>query len=143
MDTLTPAERSARMALIRSKDTEPEMLVRRCVTKMGYRYRLHCRDLPGKPDIVFPGRKKVIFVHGCFWHAHEGCKVSNRPKSRTAFWLSKFAYNKARDLKNKQLLRHAGWNVMTIWECETKDEMRMRRKLSTFLGPLGPRASRT
>lgn len=138
MDTLTEAERSERMSRIRSKDTKPEMRVRKLLHRLGYRFRIHRRDLPGAPDIVFPGRQKVLFVHGCFWHAHEGCKVSNIPKSRTSFWQSKFARNKQRDVANGAQLMADGWDVHTIWECETKDEQALARQLGRYLdGPGG------
>jgi DNA mismatch endonuclease (patch repair protein) len=134
VDTLTAAERSERMARIRSKDTKPEMIVRCCVHQLGYRYRLHRRDLPGVPDLVFPSRKKVIFVHGCFWHAHPRCTVANVPKSRRSFWKDKFKRNKERDRANEELLRQAGWDVFLIWECETKDTALLARRLSGWLG---------
>jgi DNA mismatch endonuclease Vsr len=135
MDTLSPAQRSARMALIRSKDTKPEMLIRRVLHGLGYRYRLHRRDLPGAPDLVFPARRMVLFVHGCFWHGHEGCKIAHQPESRPAFWAEKFDRNKARDLRNEEALRRAGWKVLTVWECETKDLSLLEHRLTTFLGP--------
>ena len=102
MDTLSKAQRSERMSRVRGKDTKPELLVRRLVHGMGYRYRLHRRDLPGTPDLVFPGRRKVIFVHGCFWHRHPdpACKLARLPKSRTDFWLPKLEGNRARDIEN-------------------------------------------
>ena len=99
------------------------------------RYRLHRRDLPGAPDLVFFSRKITVFVHGCFWHAHEGCKVAHRPESRSAYWAKKFERNKARDLGNEQALREAGWNVVTVWECETKDTSILERRLVPMLGP--------
>lgn len=133
MDTLTPKERSARMARIRSTNTQPELAVRRLVHKLGYRYRLHRKDLPGAPDLVFLSRRKVIFVHGCFWHAHEGCKVANRPKSRPEYWLEKFERNRKRDRANESSLRDAGWGVCTIWECETRSAD-LARRVSKFLG---------
>ena len=103
MDTLTAAERSERMARIRSKDTKPELRVRQLVHRLGYRFRLHQKDLPGRPDLVFASRRKVVFVHGCFWHAHEDCSVANRPKSRSEFWNAKFERNRFRDPKNQRL----------------------------------------
>lgn len=133
MDTLTVAQRSERMSRIRGKDTKPEMLVRRALHRLGYRYRLHRRDLPGAPDIVFPSRKKVIFVHSCFWHGHVGCSVANVPKSRRAYWRDKFASNKKRDGSNVRQLRRAGWDVLVIWECDTKAPERMAVKAVTFL----------
>ena len=105
MDTLTPAERSARMALVRAKDTKPELLVRSLVHGMGYRYRLHRRDLPGTPDLVFPGRGKAIFIHGCFWHRHARCVLARLPKSRGEFWLPKLTANAERDARSVRALR--------------------------------------
>lgn len=120
------------MARIRSTDTEPELAVRRLVHKLGYRYRLHRRDLPGAPDLVFPSRRKVVFVHGCFWHAHDGCKVANQPKTRQNYWRTKFEQNKMRDRANESLLRNTGWQVFTIWECETK-RGDLAQRISRFL----------
>ncbi len=133
MDTLTAAERSERMALIRSKDTKPEWAVRQLVHRLGYRYRLHRKDLPGSPDLTFPSRKKVIFVHGCFWHAHKGCKVANRPKTHRPFWDKKFRLNVERDRANEVSLRNRGWKVLTIWECETKDHKPLAKRIRSFL----------
>jgi DNA mismatch endonuclease (patch repair protein) len=135
MDTLTRAERSERMARIRSKDTKPELRVRRLVHGLGYRYRLHRRDLPGCPDLVFPSRRKVVFVNGCFWHGHEGCAVANMPKSRSDFWAEKFKRNQVRDAKNKKALKKDGWRVLTVWECETKGVAALMSRLARFLGP--------
>ena len=135
MDTLTPVQRSERMALIQSKNTKPELLVRRFLHGLGYRYRLHLRDLPGVPDLVFPSRKTTIFVHGCFWHGHNGCKIAHLPESRSAYWAEKLERNIARDLKNERALREAGWNVVTVWECETKDISALERRLVPLLGP--------
>ena len=118
MDTLRPTERSRRMALVRAKDTKPEMLVRRVVHSLGFRYRLHVRALPGCPDLVFPRRRKVIFIHGCFWHQH-ACKMGNRmPKSRLGFWRPKLTGNKVRDARNLRALRRRGWRALTLWECQ-------------------------
>ena len=135
MDTLTAAQRSERMALIRSKHTKPELIVRRFLHGLGYRYRLHRRDLPGAPDLVFSSRKAVLFVHGCFWHAHDGCKVDHQPESRSTYWAEKFERNKARDRKNEEALQRAGWKVLTVWECETKDLYILERRLTAGLGP--------
>ena len=135
VDTLTKEERSARMARIRGKDTKPEMLVRRALHRLGYRYRLHRKELPGRPDVVFPARKLVLFVHGCFWHAHPGCKIANMPKSRREYWNAKFARNKDRDERNATMLAQAGWRVMTIWECETKDMQSLERRLMNGIVP--------
>ena len=134
MDTLTPRERSIRMSLIRSTDTKPELRVRKLLYRLGYRYRLHRRDLPGKPDLVFPGRSKVLFVHGCFWHAHDGCKVANKPKTRSEFWNKKFLRNVARDKRNIGQLRGQGWHVYVVWECETRDATFLEARLARFLG---------
>jgi DNA mismatch endonuclease (patch repair protein) len=125
------------MARIRGKDTKPEMIVRRALHRLGYRYRLHRMDLPGRPDIVFPARKVVLFVHGCFWHAHAGCKIANMPKSRREYWNAKFARNKDRDEHNATLLTQAGWRVMTVWECETKDMLSLERRLTSGLASSG------
>lgn len=133
MDTLTPSERSLRMARVRSKDTKPEMLVRRLVHGLGYRYRLHDKRLPGTPDMVFTGRKKVIFVHGCFWHRHPGCPLARLPKSRLDFWLPKLEGNRERDLRQLEALRAKGWEPMIIWECEVKDLDSLIQKLHGFL----------
>ena len=133
MDTLTPAERSARMALVRAKDTKPELMVRRFVHGMGYRYRLHRRDLPGTPDIVFPGRSKVIFVHGCFWHRHARCALARLPKSRGDFWLPKLTANAERDARNGRALRRLGWGVLTIWECQLRDTAALANRIRRFL----------
>lgn len=118
VDTLTPVERSARMALIRGKDTVPELTFRKAIHALGMRYRLHAKDMPGKPDLVFPRFRTVIFVHGCFWHRHEGCKVASTPKSNVDFWLEKFKKNTDRDARNIQALESMGWKVIIVWECE-------------------------
>src|SRR5262249_27244444 len=110
---------------IRSKNTQPEIYVRKLLCKMGYRYRLHRLDLPGKPDIVFPRLKKAIFVHGCFWHQH-GCRQSMLPKSRVKFWRDKLNANKARDLKNIRLLKNAGWGTLIVWQCGMKGDIKER-----------------
>lgn len=135
MDTLTAEQRSERMARIRGKDTKPELAVRKALFAGGYRFRLHRKDLPGKPDLVFAGRRKVIFVHGCFWHAHENCKVANLPKSRTEFWQAKFSCNRDRDRANEAALRSEGWDVFTLWECEARDQASMLVRLAAYLGP--------
>jgi DNA mismatch endonuclease (patch repair protein) len=135
MDKLTPYARSENMRRIKSKGMKPEMLVRRLVHGLGYRYRLHREDLPGKPDLVFGPKWKVIFVHGCFWHGHEkeGCLDSRMPKSNTDYWSLKLTNNKARDVRHSSAIREAGWDVLTIWECETKDEVAMLKVLRGFL----------
>lgn len=118
VDTLTPAQRSERMSRIRSRDTKPEIVLRSALHRLGFRFRLHGRRLPGKPDIVLPRYRTAIFVHGCFWHRHKGCKVATTPKSNTDFWVIKFDRNVARDARNVEELRRAGWRVLTVWECE-------------------------
>lgn len=119
MDTLTPEQRSDRMRRVRQRGTGPELAVRRELHAMGYRFRLHRRDLPGRPDIVLPGRRAAIFVHGCFWHRHPGCTRTTTPKTRADYWLTKFAENKARDASAIAALEAAGWRVRVVWECET------------------------
>jgi DNA mismatch endonuclease (patch repair protein) len=119
-DVHSKATRSYNMSRIRSKDTKPEMLVRRFLHKNGFRYRLHVKDMPGKPDIVLPKYKTVIFVHGCFWHGHEGCKYYVVPKTRTEWWLHKIGNNITNDAKAERLLKAGGWNVIKVWECELK-----------------------
>jgi len=121
------------MARVSHKDTKPEMRVRRLVHGMGYRYRLHGADLPGRPDLVFRGRRKVIFVHGCFWHRHPGCKLARIPKSRTGFWTEKLEANRARDLRNEDELRATGWSVEIVWECELRDLDSVQGRLKRFL----------
>lgn len=121
VDSLTPERRSEVMSRIRSTDTKPEMRVRRLAYALGYRYRLHRKDLPGRPDLVFPGRRKVIFVHGCFWHQHLGCPAGRIPKSRPEFWEPKLQKNRQRDAANKRELVVAGWQVLVLWECQLKD----------------------
>ena len=118
-DPLTQAERSQRMALVRGKDTKPEMRVRRLVHSLGYRYRLHARELPGQPDLVLRPRRKLIFVHGCFWHQHNCSMGSRMPKTRVDFWRQKLEGNKRRDAEIQRQLNDDGWSVMVIWECQT------------------------
>ena len=137
MDTLDPAARSALMGRIRGVDTGPERTVRRAAHRLGYRYRLHRRSLPGRPDLVFPARKAVIFVHGCFWHRHEGCSKASTPKTRIDFWTGKFARNVERDREVRDRLERAGWRVLVIWECEIRDRARLDTVLRDFLGPPG------
>lgn len=136
MDTLSRSERAERMRLIRSKDTKPEMAVRSTVYRMGYRYRLHASDLPGCPDIVFRKRRKAIFIHGCFWHLHAGCRNNRPPKSRLDYWKPKLERNAARDAQARRELSKAGWRSMVIWECELDKPARVATRLSRFLGPI-------
>jgi DNA mismatch endonuclease (patch repair protein) len=139
MDTLTPAERSAIMARVRGKNTRPELAVRRLAHGMGYRYRLHRRDLPGAPDLVFRSRRKVVFVHGCFWHRHPRCPNTRTPKSRVAFWTTKLTGNRKRDLANLRRLASTGWRALVIWECELRHPDDVRRRLRAFLEGRGGR----
>ncbi|MEE2691159.1 MAG: DNA mismatch endonuclease Vsr [Pseudomonadota bacterium] len=136
VDTLSEARRSANMSAIRSKGMKPEMIVRSLVHRMGYRFRLHVKDLPGKPDLVFRPRSKAIFVHGCFWHQHDDpkCLDGRLPKSRLEYWLPKLERNAVRDRSNQTALRAGGWKVLTIWECETKNLEKLEAKLRGFLG---------
>lgn len=122
MDTLTTKQRSNNMARIRGKDTKPEMYVRRLLHGMGYRYRLHVVDLPGRPDLAFPCRRKVIFVHGCFWHQHEGCKDATMPQSNKNFWKPKLLGNVERDRCQRRDLESLGWSVLIVWECQLHND---------------------
>lgn len=131
VDNLSKEKRSKIMRSIRPKDTKPELLVRKILTTMGYRYRLHRKDIPGRPDIAFIGRKKAIFVNGCFWHAHDNCPIAHIPDSK--FWREKLAKNKARDKASLADLKNIGWEPLTLWECELRDERRIRKALSIFL----------
>jgi DNA mismatch endonuclease (patch repair protein) len=133
-DTLTKAERSERMSRVRNKDTKPEMLVRRLVHGLGFRYRLHAGDLPGRPDLVFRGARRAIFVHGCFWHRHPGCRNTRMPKSKLAFWRPKLLGNRRRDLRDQRRLLDLGWRALVIWECEVRDPAILKKRLDRFLG---------
>ena len=142
MDRLTPERRSANMRAIRHKDTAPELAVRRLLHGMGYRYRLHDRKLPGRPDIVFPGRRAVVFVHGCFWHGHDGCRLAAQPKTRADWWRNKIGTNKERDARSEAALRQSGWSVRVVWECETADRQLLSDSLSVFMAGCPPRGAR-
>lgn len=133
VDTVDKETRSRIMSRVRGKDTAPEMIVRRLVFSLGYRYRLHDARLPGKPDLVFAGRKKVIFVHGCFWHRHEGCALARIPKSRTDFWVEKLSANRARDLRNQAALKALGWRSIVLWECTLAHKAALKRRIIRFL----------
>ena len=137
MDKLSPERRSANMRAIRSESTKPEMLVRKLAHGLGYRYRLHRKDLPGKPDLVFASRRKVIFVHGCFWHQHPNtqCKDARPPRSNLDYWQPKLARNVARDGENQKALKLQGWQTIVIWECETRGPDEIKRRLEDFLSP--------
>ena len=133
-DIMAPAERSALMSRIRGTDTKPELFVRRTLHAMGYRFRTHVRELPGRPDLVFSRRQAVIFVHGCFWHRH-GCRKTYVPKTRETFWREKFAGNVSRDKRNQSLLTEAGWRVLVVWECEVESDDSLLDRTVAFLGP--------
>lgn len=134
-DIVTPEHRSRIMSTIRGKNTKPEMVVRSLCHGMGFRYRLHRKDLPGTPDLVFPKHRLCIFVHGCFWHRHPGCKYAYTPKSRLEFWLPKLAKNIERDLEAQQALLALGWRVVIIWECHTKSSDFLRTEIHKALSP--------
>ncbi|SFM80260.1 very short patch repair endonuclease [Rugamonas rubra] len=134
VDSIDQAARSALMSRIRGKNTRPELIVRKLVYAAGYRYRLHVRKLPGSPDLVFAGRKKVIFVHGCFWHLHDNCKGGRIPKTRVEFWREKLHGNKQRDERTAETLRLAGWDVLVVWECELSDLDVLEHIVRAFLG---------
>lgn len=127
--------RSALMAKVRGKDTRPELVVRKLAHALGFRFRLHRRDLPGSPDLVFPRLHKAVFVHGCFWHRHPGCSKASTPKTRAEFWKSKFAANVQRDCRAIVALEEMGWDVCVVWECETANVMHLARRLKKFLRP--------
>lgn len=127
-----PKTRSEIMSSVKGKNTGPELKVRRLVHRMGYRFRLHRRNLPGSPDVVLPGRKKVIFVNGCFWHDHS-CRRGDLPKTNTEYWRQKFERNKDRDSRNLEELRKLGWETLVIWSCELRDSLRIEAVLRSFL----------
>ena len=133
-DRISVQQRSSNMARVRCRDTQPELVIRSLLHRMGYRFRLHRNDLPGKPDIVLPGRRRIIFVHGCFWHSHEGCRRARVPKTRTEFWTKKLNTNRDRDHQMISKLADLGWATLVVWECELKDNDKLGEKLLTFLG---------
>ena len=133
MDRFDASQRSRIMSKVRGKDTGPELIVRSLSHKLGFRYSLNKKGLPGSPDLVFTSRRKVIFVHGCFWHQHPRCARSNPPSSRTGYWLPKLEANRQRDRRNVRSLRKLGWKVLTIWECQLKNRERVCSLLRTFL----------
>ncbi len=130
----TPAQRSWIMGQVRSQHTKPELLVRSLVHRLGYRFRLHRKDLPGAPDLVFPGCRKIIFVHGCFWHGHPCRRGARPPKANADYWREKIARNHSRDQRHRRELRQLGWSVLVLWECQLRDRQRIARRLSRFLG---------
>lgn len=131
-DTVSPEKRSAIMARVRAKDTTPEMRVRSLVHRMGYRFRLHRKDLPGTPDLVFGPRRKAIFVHGCFWHGHDCKRGARLPAANRDYWTAKLARNAARDRASLAALEERGWSVLTVWECEIRDD-KLAERLAGFL----------
>jgi DNA mismatch endonuclease (patch repair protein) len=135
MDTLTPEQRSERMGRVKSKGSAAEIYIRSLVHRLGYRFRLHGARLPGKPDLVFPARRKVIFVHGCFWHRHPdpNCRLARLPKSRQDFWIPKLEGNRERDLRKARELEELGWTSLVIWECELRDKTFVENEIRTFL----------
>lgn len=137
MDSLSKEHRSWNMSRIKSKDTKPELIVRSFLHKMGFRFRLNNTSLPGKPDIILPRYRTAIFVHGCFWHRHEGCVYAYTPKSRIEFWEEKFGLNIKRDAKVADQLKDSGWNQLVLWECEIKKSETLKYQIETYFGKLG------
>lgn len=139
MDTISREARSENMRHIRSKGMKPERTVRGLVFRAGYRYRLHYKKLPGKPDLVFPGRRKAIFVHGCFWHQHkkQSCMIARKPKSNLDYWLPKLRRNVERGAEQVRRIRKMGWKVLVVWECECGNTTSLLRRITAFLGPPG------
>jgi DNA mismatch endonuclease (patch repair protein) len=133
LDTLSPEERSERMSRVRGRGTNPEERVRDILRGLGYRYRLQYSGLPSKPDFAFPGRRRVIWVHGCFWHRHENCRLARLPKGRRDFWVPKLEGNRRRDMENQAKVIGMGWEVLVIWECELRDAPAVASKIREFL----------
>lgn len=133
MDKLSPERRSANMARIRSQNTSPELILRKLIHGLGYRFRLHRNDLPGKPDLVFPSRKEVIFVHGCFWHQHRECREGRMPGSRLEYWGPKLRRNRERDALAQSSLKKQGWRYLVVWECELKNITAVLKRVKRFL----------
>jgi len=136
-DRLSKERRSWNMSRIRGKDTKPEKRVRSLLHRLGYRFRLHRNDLPGSPDVVFVSRRIALFVHGCFWHRHRGCKNCTTPTNNRKFWIKKLQGNATRDKKNRRALHNLGWKTVVIWECETEGLQRLRKRLSQLAKELG------
>ncbi|WP_183293698.1 very short patch repair endonuclease [Cupriavidus alkaliphilus] len=137
MDTLSPEDRSKRMAKVRSKNTKPELRTRSCLHRLGFRFRLHVANLTGKPDITLPRWQVAIFVHGCFWHRHKGCQYTTTPQTNSAFWEEKFKSNLERDRRVIADLVAQGWDVIVVWECQTKTEASLRMALEPLLKKRG------
>lgn len=142
-DTLSKAERSFRMSLIRGRDTKPELTLRRRLHALGYRFRVNVRRLPGKPDLVFPKYRTIIFVHGCFWHGHANCRVANSPKTNSAFWVEKFRQNALRDKRSTRRLRALGWRVLVVWECSLGTRAQLDRTVARIARRLDERGGGT
>lgn len=136
VDTLTPEQRSAVMSRIRRSDTKPELIVRRMLHAIGYRFRVQMKGVPGRPDVAFPRRRKIVQVHGCFWHAHQDCPAFKVPTTRQEFWQAKFTRNRERDARLEAAARAQGWQVLVVWECDLKNPEVLERRLCDFLGPL-------
>lgn len=137
-DTLTPEQRHRCMAAVKGTNTKPELIVRSLAHRLGYRFRLHRRDLPGCPDLVFPGRGKIVFVHGCFWHQHTRCRRAVRPATHADFWNTKLQGNRDRDRRVRRALQRMGWEILIVWECETHQPDTLGPKLARFLDdPIG------
>jgi DNA mismatch endonuclease, patch repair protein len=134
-DHLSAEERSNLMRKVRGKDTKPELIVRRLIHSMGFRYRLHVGNLPGHPDIVFTSKNRIVFVHGCFWHRHSAnsCRFARLPKSREEFWVPKLEANRLRDARNQRALRRLGWKILVVWECQLGNKEQLKNKLSRYL----------
>lgn len=133
VDRLSPSARSANMARVRGKNTRPELLVRKQLHRLGYRFRLHRKSLPGKPDIVLPRHRLALFIHGCFWHRHEGCRRATLPQTRPEFWRAKFQATVQRDIRQRAALEASGWRVAVIWECETRNVEKLYKRLASVL----------
>jgi DNA mismatch endonuclease (patch repair protein) len=142
VDRLPPERRSENMRRIRSQNTIPELVLRTLVHKLGHRFRLHHKDLPGKPDLVFPSLRKVIFVHGCFWHQHSKCREGRIPGSRREYWLPKLTRNQERDATTRRVLKKEGWKVLVVWECQLKSRAKVNKIVSRFLAAPLSKSSR-
>ena len=134
-DVYSPEKRSAVMRRVKGRDTSPELAVRRALTRLGARYRLHRKDLPGKPDIVLPGRRLALVVHGCFWHGHDCARGARMPKANRPYWEAKIGRNRARDIEHRSALEAKGWRAVTLWECELKDEQALEVRLAALVTP--------
>ena len=133
VDIVDSRRRSEMMSGITGRDTAPEIVVRRIAHRLGFRFRLYRKDLPGRPDLVFPRHRAVIFVNGCFWHRHAGCQYAYTPKTRVPFWTGKFSQNVVRDRRNEEALHRLGWRVLVIWECQTRDRASLEERLLQYL----------